>query len=222
VAWAIVNPFVARQGLTVVLRFGEVPPFGQVDLTFEAMVYGLVQGVRILAITLAVGLYAAAVDPDRVLRLFRRAGFRSALTATLATRLVPVLARDGRRLADAQRCRARPASRMALMGAVASGALDRALDVAATLEVRGYGVARPAAGVREPWSRHDAAFLASTLGLVALATWAGVTGTFAWHAYPTLHVGASAAAIAAACAVVAVALAPFAERRGVVRRPGRC
>ena len=63
-------------------------------------------------------LYTVAVDPDEVLRLFRRVSFRSALTATLATRMVPVLVRDSRRLADAQRCRpGPPPSRVALMRA---------------------------------------------------------------------------------------------------------
>ena len=100
-----------------------------------------------MALILCGALYTAAVDPDEVLRLFRRVSFRSALTATLATRMVPLLIRDSRRLADAQRCRpGRPPSRMALMRAASSGMLDRALDVAAALEVRGYGArAAPAA-----------------------------------------------------------------------------
>jgi energy-coupling factor transport system permease protein len=199
------------------VRFGEVPPFGRVDLTYEAMIYGLVQGVRILAIALAVGLYAAAVDPDRVLRLFRRAGFRSALTATLATRLVPVLARDARRLSDAQRGRARPAGRLALLGGVTAGALDRALDVAATLELRGDGAGRPSAIARAPWSRHDLAFAGSAALLAALSIAAGATGALDWHAYPTVHVGLGAPVVATAGAVVALALAPFAERRGIGR-----
>jgi len=37
--------------------------------------------------------------------LFRRVSFRSALSASLATRMVPILIRDSKRLADAQRCR---------------------------------------------------------------------------------------------------------------------
>ncbi len=128
-----------------------------------------------------------------------------------------MLVRDGRRLADAQRCRARPAGRLALVSGVASGALDRALDVAATLEVRGYGAGRGGAGAREPWSRHDLAFLASALGMAALALWAGIAGTFAWHAYPTLHVGVGARSVVTAGAIVVVALAPFAQRRGIAR-----
>ena len=37
---AIVNAIVVRDGLTVLVRFGEIPPFGQVDVTLEALAYG--------------------------------------------------------------------------------------------------------------------------------------------------------------------------------------
>jgi energy-coupling factor transport system permease protein len=217
VMFAFANAIVTRDGLTVLLRFGEVPPFGQLDVTLEALVYGALQGARILAVIAAVALYASAVDPDRVLGLFRRAGFRSALTATLATRLVPVLRRDGHRLADAQRCRARPAGRLAIVRAVASGSLERAVDVAATLEVRGYGNARRGRAAREPWSRHDLAFAASAVALAAIGTWAVLAHTFAWDAYPELHLTAGPRQLIAAAAIVAVALLPFAERRGIER-----
>jgi len=217
ITWALINPFVAKQGLTVLLQFGGVPVLGQIDLTREALVYGLIQGVRVLALIIAVGVYAAAVDPDRVLRLFRRAGFRSALTATLATRLMPVLMSDGQRLADAQRCRARPAGRLTVMRAVAAGALDRAVDVAATLEVRGYGAVRRPPTAIVPWSRHDFAFLASALALGALALWAGLTGAFDWAAYDRTVIPLGVEPIGAAVAIVVLALAPFAERRGIAR-----
>ena len=130
-------------------------------------------------------LHSAAVDPDELLRAFRRLSFRSALTAALATRMVPVLARDARRFRDAQRCRpGPPASKLALARAVTSGALDRAVDVAATLEVRGYGGGgRPARRPR-PWSRHDFAFLASAIALVARLA---VVGGERFEAYPRVH-----------------------------------
>jgi energy-coupling factor transport system permease protein len=215
---ALINPLVSREGLTVIARFGKVLTLGQLDVTLEATVYGLVLGLRALVLILAFALYSAAVDPDDVLRLFRRVSFRSALTATLATRMVPVLARDARRLADAQRCRpARPAPRLALLRAVASGALDRSLDVAATLEVRGYGVARRPPRARRPWSRHDLAFGAAAAGMIALVTGAAIAGVAAVTPYPALHVDAGPAELALAAALLALALAPFADRRGVAR-----
>ncbi|HEY2259818.1 MAG TPA: energy-coupling factor transporter transmembrane component T [Solirubrobacteraceae bacterium] len=139
---AVINALVTRDGLTVIVRLGDLPLLGHTDVTLEATVYGGVLGLRALTVILCGALYTAAVDPDDVLRLFRRVSFRSALTATLATRMVPVLVRDSRRLAEAQRCRpGRPPSRLALLRAASSGMLDRALDVAAALEVRGYGAA---------------------------------------------------------------------------------
>ena len=217
-AVAAINPIVTREGLTVIARGGEVPWLGQLDITLEATVYGLLLGLRAIVLIEAVALYSAAVDPDEVLRLFRRVSYRSALTAALATRMVPVLARDARRLADAQRCRpGRPAPRLAILRAVAGGALDRAVDVAATLEVRGYGAARRPPRRRRPWSRHDLAFAAAAAGLVALVVGTRLAGLAGFDPYPALEVAAGPSEVVLALAIVAVALAPFLDHRGIVR-----
>ncbi len=216
---ALLNPLVTRNGLTVIARLGEVPVLGRVDVTLEALVYGAVLGLRALALILCCALYAAVVDPDEVLRLFRRASFRSALTATLATRMVPVLQRDGRRMADAQRCRPGAApSRVALVRAVAAGALDRAVDVAAALEVRGYGTARRPPRVRAPWSRHDAAFAAVAAALLALTVGARLAGVASFSAYPLVHGDWGAGTWGLAATLVALPLAPFLDRRGIEPR----
>ncbi|UGS35386.1 energy-coupling factor transporter transmembrane component T [Capillimicrobium parvum] len=218
VLFVVINPLVAREGFTVVLRLGGVGPLGELDITREALVYGAVLGLRALAVIAACSLYAAAVDPDQVLRLFRRAGFRSALTATLATRMVGVLAADGRRLADGQRCRPGPkASRLALVRAVASGALDRATDVAATLEVRGYGGARRPPSERRPWSRHDVAFALSALVLLVAGAGGAIAGVANVDAYPLTRIDGGAGPLVLGAVVLAAALAPFADRHGIAR-----
>jgi energy-coupling factor transport system permease protein len=218
---AFVNVLVVREGLTVIFRMGEVPPFGQVDLTLEALVYGLMFGLRLLVVSAAFALFTAAVDPDDLLRLMRRASVRSALAATLATRLVPVLAADAQRIDEARRCRADgggegPLARVAVLRAVAGGALDRALDVAATLEVRGYGGARRARGRSgRPWSRHDIGFLAAAAVLAAVTVLARVLGIAAFDPYPMIAGDGSGAAFGLAAVLAAVALAPLASRRGI-------
>jgi energy-coupling factor transport system permease protein len=215
---ALVNALVTRDGLTVIVRLGDLPVLGQTDITLEATAYGGILGLRAVALILAGALYTAAVDPDQVLRLFRRVSFRSALTATLATRMVPVLLRDSKRLADAQRCRpGPPPSRVALMRAASSGVLDRALEVAAALEVRGYGSVRRAPRSRRPYSRHDLAFSVSAVAVLALAVATRAAGLGPFHAYPALDVSAGPAVIGVAIALVASALAPFADRRGISR-----
>jgi energy-coupling factor transport system permease protein len=216
-----VNMLVAQGGLTVIARLGDLPVSGQTDVTLEATVYGAVLGLRAIALVLCGALYTAAVDPDEVLALFRRFSFHSALTATLATRMVPVLARDARRLAEAQRCRpGAPPSRARLMRATTSGVLDRALDVAAALEVRGYGAARrPARGwrVRRPWSRHDLAFAASAVAIVGLAVAARVADLLPFRSDQSLYAPVGVGGAAVAAALLICALLPFGDRRGIQR-----
>jgi energy-coupling factor transport system permease protein len=214
---AAINAFVVRDGLTVVARLGELPPFGRIDLTLEALVFGLVIGARVVIVVLCCALFTAAVDPDELLRLFRRVSFRSALTAALATRLIPVLARDARRMADARACRPHPGPRVAVLRAVATSALDRAIDVAATLEVRGYGAAGAARPAAAPWSRHDLAFGAAAVAVLALSVAARIAGVADFDAYPLLSASVGPAEVGLAIGLAAVALAPFLDRRGIER-----
>lgn len=205
---ALVNALVTRRGLTVIYRLG-----GPWDLTLEALVQGAVYGLSFVVLFAVARLYSAAVDPDDLLRAFRRLSFSSALTAALATRLMPVLARDARRLSDAARCRAgEPPSRLVLVRAVAAQTLDRATDVAATLETRGYGSGRRAPALRRPWSRHDFAFVLSALALFVLAVVCHRLAPFS--AYPRLAVPLDGGVLASCALIAAAALLPFADRRG--------
>jgi energy-coupling factor transport system permease protein len=221
VAILVINALVTRDGLTVIWRFGNLPIVGYWYITAEATAYGGVLGLRAVVLILCGVLYTTCVDPDELLGLFRRVSYRSALSATLATRLVPLLGRDARRLADAQRCRpGRPPSRAALMRAATSNLLDRALDVAAALEVRGYATARrPRRGGpgMSGWSRHDFGFAASAVAVLGLSIGGRFAGLVGFSAYPTLTVATGIPAVALSVAVLVCALAPFADRRGIVR-----
>jgi len=213
----VINALVVRNGDTVIWRLGDLPVLGHTDVTLEAVAYGGILALRALALILCAALYTAAVDPDEVLRLFRRVSFRSALTATLATRLVPVLARDAGRLAEAQRCRpGTPPSRLTLLRAATAGVMDRALEVAVALEVRGYALGGRPASRRGAWSRHQLAFLASAGGVLGLAVVARAGGLEQFTAYPALSAPVSAGQAGIVAALLLIALAPFLDRRGIV------
>lgn len=228
----LVNLLVSREGLTVFARLGELGPLGEVDLTVQALVYGLVFGLRLLVVALACSLLICTADPDGLLRSFRRLSPRSALAAALATRLIPVIGADASRLSEAQRSRPDAgahgaAEKLALVRATVGGALDRALDVAAVLEMRGYGASRrtlarsSAGGLRHgarPWrarSRHDLAFAAAAAAVLALSLLTLIGGAARFHAYPLIGVSAGARVFALCGLLLAVALAPFADRRGI-------
>ena len=108
--------------------------------------------LRIVVALVVFAVWSACVDPDRVLRAIRPLAARSALTATLISRLVPLAAADGARMAEAGRLRgpaAAPLGRAALARRLIAGSLDRSVDIAATLELRGYGL-----GIRSRMPRH--------------------------------------------------------------------
>jgi energy-coupling factor transport system permease protein len=223
----VVNALVVSRGETVLARLGEWPLFGQVDVTAEAIADGCVFGLRAVVVMIAFGVYSACVDPDRVLRALRPLAARSALTATLISRLVPVAAADAARLRDAGRLRgpaAAPLGRAALVRRLLAGSLDRAVDVAATLELRGYGLDAPRADCAgcadcRQRSRFDARFYGIGTALLAVAIAAKLLGADDFSAYPTVQVGAAPATLAVSALVVLAGFGPLARRRHRRRNP---
>jgi energy-coupling factor transport system permease protein len=237
----VVNPLVSTEGETLLVRGWAV--LGQsFDITLEATAYGAISGLRVVGLVLAFALFSLVVDPDELLRALRRISYRSALTTALATRLVPLLARDASRRSEAARCRARPASRTALARAALAGSLERAVEVAAALEVRGYaaaaggrgprrrfaftrgrapGGARQTRGASSPRrSRHDVRVALAAAALVAAAVAAKASGLAPFSAYPRLELTLGPGELALAAVLVALACAPFAgagARLGVGR-----
>jgi energy-coupling factor transport system permease protein len=216
---AFVNALVTSRGETVIARLGEWPLFGRVDVTLEAIVAGVSYGLLAAATIVAFAVYSACVDPDRVLRALRPLAGRSALTATLVSRLVPVAAADAGRLRDAAALRgpaAAPVGKAPLARRLLAGSLDRAVDVAATLELRGYSLEAPRARNRRSRSRYDSRFYL-VAAIVLLAAIAGkLLGADDFQAYPTVAIGFGPATLAVAAIVTLSGLAPL--RRSVRRR----
>ena len=215
----VVNALVVDRGETVLARLGHWPLLGQVDVTLEALVAGAVIGLRAAVAIVVFAVYSACVDPDRVLRALRPIAGRSALTATLVSRLVPVAAADAARLRDAAALRgpgAAAVGRAALARRLLAGSLDRSVDVAATLELRGYSLDAPRAKARRRHSRYDRRFYLAGAVVLAAAIAGKAAGADEFHAYPTIDIGVGPSTLALAGLLVASGLAPL--RRRVRRR----
>ena len=215
----VVNGLASQRGATILLRGWDLPVLGQIDISAEALAEGGVLALRIIVALLVFAVWSACVDPDRVLRAIRPIASRSALTATVIARMAPLAAADIARLREAGRLRgpsAVPLGRAALARRMVAGSLDRSVDVAATLELRGYGL-----GVRSRLPRHarepgEIALVcagASTLVAMVVAAAAGVAG---FEAYPRISIDAGPATLAFAAAIPALAVLPFAG--GPLRR----
>ena len=215
----LLNPLLSNEGETVLIR-GWMVLAHRFDITLEAVAFGAIAGLRLLGLILACALFSAAVDPDDLLRGLRRFSYRSALTAALTTRLVPVLARDASRRGEAARCRARPPGRVALARAALAASLERAVDVAAALEVRGYGSGATAGAsgrrlggrVAGRRSRHSLRFAVCAATLVIVVLGAALVGVAPFEVYPRLELAIDPATLVLAAALVVLAAAPFRGR----------
>ena len=209
----VVNGFASQRGDTVLVHGIYLPPLGTFDITLEAFAAGAVQALRLAVVIAAFAVHAATVDPDRVLRLLRPIASRSALTATLIARLVPLAAADYARLAEASALRgpaAAPAGRAQIARRLVAGSLDRAVDVAATLELRGYAHGAPRRADALAASRHDIALWLSAAAIAASAIVAAAAGLAGFDPYPRLELAASPATFTFALALPALAAVPFA------------
>ena len=213
----VVNGLVVGRGDTVLLRLGDWPLLGSVDVSAEALAAGAVIALRAAVTMVAFAVYSACVDPDRVLRALRPLAGRSALTAALVSRLVPVAAEDAARLRDAGRLRgpaAAPLARSALARRLLTGSLDRAVDVAATLELRGYGLGAPSARRARTRSRHDPRFYAVGAGVLLVAIALKASGGDGFHAYPTVQMSAASLTLGLSGLLLLSGLAPTVRSHG--------
>jgi energy-coupling factor transport system permease protein len=210
-----VNVLVTHRGDTVLVRGWEMPVLGNTDITLESLAAGAVIGLRVVATVLVFAVYSACVDPDRVLRALRPIAGRSAMTAGLVTRMVPLSAADGARLREAAALRgpgAEAVGRAAMARRLVEGSLDRAVDVAATLELRGHSLGIRPRSRREP-SRDDAPLFAVAVALVLAAVGARIAGAGGFRTYPVIELGAGQLTLALCVAVPLLAAVPFAWRR---------
>lgn len=206
---ALVNPIASQQGVTVLVAGMDLPVIGTFDITQEAVVYGLVLGLRSAAIFAVCALYVCTVSPDELLRVLRRYSVRSAITASLAVRFVPTLARDGANLATARACRpGAPPSTGAVVRAAFARSLERAGDSALALETRGFALARPMRVGPAPRLLADYVVLACSIALILLAVAGMAKGLATFSAYPLTEVSTAPSDLGFAAAIAIVASLP--------------
>lgn len=191
----VINPLLVPGGLHVLWKAA----LGPIDLsiTGEGLVFGVSQFLRLVTLVMAFSLYSVGLEPDDQLALMSRFSFRSGLVVSLATRLFPILSRDAKSIAEAQRCRGieldlgnrrqRIAARMPLLSALVVRSLERACDVAGAMEVRGYGRGRRSTWTRDSrWRPFDRALVSLALTMLVVLVAGLVRGGFSYQFFPRL------------------------------------
>jgi energy-coupling factor transport system permease protein len=192
---AVLNPLISNGGSTVLWQVNL--GIAHESITAQGIVYGVAMALRIIAVIMAFALFTLVLNVDDQLGLMSRLSFRTGLIFSLASRLLPVFSRDAARISDAQRARgveldvgrrrARIAARVPLLAALLAQSLERAVDIAASMEARGFGARERSRWLHgRRWRAADA--LVTVAALTAAVTLIGglLSRSFSYTFYPLL------------------------------------
>ena len=90
----LVNALFSRAGTTIILRGPNVPVFGKLDISIEALSYGFNMAIKILLIISIFCLYSNIQDPDKTLSFLSRFAPKTAITVIMSVFMLPRLKRD--------------------------------------------------------------------------------------------------------------------------------
>ena len=188
-------------------------------VTVESLLSGLAQGVRLAVLLLCFGAVNSVSSPARLVRAMPNVLYEAGVATTIALTTAPQAVLAAARVHEARRLRGRPTTGPAALRGLAmpvlDGALDRAITVAASMDVRGYG----RSGDHPPAGRRQAS-VALVAGLLAAAV--GAYGVFDPGAPPALAIGGVALGTALlAVGVVAGRGASIRTRHRSLRWDGR-
>lgn len=151
------NALTAHYGETVLLTLPRsVPLIGEIiggPVTLEAVAYGFLSGLGLLAVLAVFIVLNRAVDPYRLLRAVPPAFFQTGVMASIALTFVPQAAAAFREIREAQAIRGHRARGLRdvlpLFLPLLTTGLERSMQLAESLESRGFA----AAPLRNPWVR---------------------------------------------------------------------
>jgi energy-coupling factor transporter transmembrane protein EcfT len=137
-------------------------------VTIERLSSSLHEGIIIAAMIALFGAATSLTSPHRLLRVTPSFIYEIGITLVIATSLFPQLATSARRIRTAQQLRGienRKISSIALP--LLEESLARSLQLAASMDARGYGISRKRSRYRpQQWLVRDSAIIASAAALM--------------------------------------------------------
>jgi len=200
-AIVLINALVAgQQGSHILLQAPfEIPVFGVPTLSVEAILYGLAMSLRLFTIISAFAVLTLTVHPDDLMlsMLKMRLPHKAVMVATLSSRFFPTLMDDAERITAAQKSRGldldagnlahKVRARMSIIVPLLSNSLDRAIQIAESMESRAFGSGKARTSFKElRLSGTDGATLAFMVLALSFGVFARLAGYGDYAYYPSL------------------------------------
>ncbi len=148
----VINALASNQGSHVLYQIPfAIPIVGAPKMTLEAILCGVGNSLRLLAIISAFTIFTFTIHPDDLMLVLMKAKlpYKSVLVTSLSTKFTPALIDDAQRISDVQKSRGlefdkgsriqKAKSYMAVAIPLLSNSLDRAVQVAEAMESRAFG-----------------------------------------------------------------------------------
>jgi len=203
----LINVLFVRAGSTVLFLGPALPVFGRIRITFEALCYGAAMGLRILIIISAFCLFMYVVHPDGIIRLLGGRSDKTALALGLSLRLFPLMRADFLRITEVQKCRGvnlrerswwkRVSKTVPVIRVLLLSSLERAFQLAESLQARGYGLGKRSNFSSKKWGLRDKFIQLSLLLGVFLSLFFAWRGQADFSYYPRLQSMESGALVGA-------------------------
>ncbi len=196
IAIMLLNPIVSHGGKTVLWRSPYLPVVGHFTICLEALCYGAAMGTRLLAVLTTFCLASAVVHPDKILNIFSRFAYRSALVVSLATRMLPLAARELANAREMLQLRGvdfasgslleRLKKHSWLFDILLMSSIEGAFQTAEAMQARAFGSGPRSCYRRELWRPRDLLCLAAACSALVLSCYAYAKGYSGYSYYPQL------------------------------------
>jgi energy-coupling factor transporter transmembrane protein EcfT len=135
-------------------------------VTLERLSSSLHEGLIIATVIALFGAATSLTSPHKVLRTLPFFIYEIGITLVIATSLFPQLAHSARRIRLAQQLRGHEKISWRGLALLLEESLSRSLQLAASMDSRGFGVSRKRSRYRpEKWQMSDSAIVAITIAL---------------------------------------------------------
>lgn len=192
----LINCLVNKNGRTIIWRGPNIPVFGRLQISFEALIYSLVMGVRLSGIYMLFIFFNKAMSPDAALSYMALLFPKSALLVSMTTKTIPYLAQLSERVGQVMHVmglnvkedgyRKGIKKRMPILKVLFMSSIEDSLSIAESIQARGYGSGKRSQYFRHKWDLRDLIVVISSIYGVISFIVLKKTGGAIYNFYPKL------------------------------------
>jgi len=193
----LANALTVHYGDLVLFNLPKTWPILGGRITLEATLYGLGTGLSLLSLLVVFAIFNSAVPPTALLRMVPGFLYQAGVVVAIAITFVPQMINSAQAIREAQRVRGHRfrglRDALPLLVPLLAGGLERSIQLAESMEARGFG------GIQRPGTarRVLAARVLALLGLLGLAF-----GAFARAYFPAPQTAAETTLVISLCALM--------------------